>query len=1278
MILKIYAVKVGKIPGIYRKWMQAYEQIQGVKGAQFRSFPYVSEYEDADESDERSLAHAMKLAQLYLEEEVIDENVDDQVDEEEDEEDYVDVPVDLPFGMDDEDEDDDTSNENSMQMQKEMVYGGSSFMTKEDEAIQERKKRDAKNNELFELLQIENPRNGNTPWLELLLQEIGHDKPLFSNDVFTGRYSCTSMYVALLYFVLKPEEVWKRFFLHNIEKTFLERRLKSDFLNSEEYATLKRRFSECAAMDLGEIRYRNMDLSDQQAKSRLVMEPETYKALKAFIKEGNHTLVDVYEELIQNKIYREELLTVTGPYHNPHLKALEEEKEAINSIQELVMQAGGISIELKKALIGQPEAINKLESAFFHKEKEARIGKKKRGPRNVFLFAGPPGVGKTFAAQLFAENMGIPYKRFDMAGYAGKDSVEEIAGISNFWKSSKPGVLTGFVKKNPKCVLLFDEIEKANATVIRLFLQVLDEGKCFDRYYDTDISFEDVIMIFTTNAGKQLYLEQTKENLTLLADSVVSDALRKDINPETNSPYFPPEIVSRLSSHTIIMFNHLKADAIRKVVQKDIIKHLDATEKTYGYDLKTGSDVLAATIQFSASGSADARNATKMAGKVIDRELYDFWALVEEKIGLDNAKAVKKIEWSCDFTTATDEIKQFYQGEKDAVIAVFGKEKPVSCKIFEENNITVKFTLDKEELWQMLQKEHVMLVMLDYAYGINPEDKGLSIADINTIGHEVYDRIKIENGDVPVYITYEEMGYHYTAREKQELCNDGIVAFVNYDELKENLENAYLDECCKNTMETLSLRHQILTYETRNEVDIKNELGRIVFYNFKLETAVDAEDKSTLISDDLRPNKKWSDIYVSDDVKEELIYFIDYMKNPNAYKKKGVRVPKGVLMYGPPGTGKTSLAKVVAAESNVNFLSVSADELLQSGPAYVHHQFRVARKYAPAIFFIDEIDAIGANRGSTGVNSALNALLTEMDGFKTQESKPVFIMAATNLGNAIDPALARRFDRTFFVDLPDADGRKWMLEKMLKKHESMFDISDDELTSIAERSTGMSLAALENIIETALRESIRLNCSVDDAMLDEVFEKCLFGEAREAESQDEIRNTAYHEAGHAMIYMYYGKKPNYMSVVARGDFGGYVLNTEKEHSPNKEKYLQRICAALGGRAAEMEFGYGITPGASADLKTATKIATKMVCELGMYEEEVGLAVVTEENLYRHPTAQKQINQILSEQLAEARRIIAEKREIMKKMVDAVLNNEQKYLTQKELLEIYHGTTGEVS
>ena len=178
--------------------------------------------------------------------------------------------------------------------------------------------------------------------------------------------------------------------------------------------------------------------------------------------------------------------------------------------------------------------IDKIENSFFYSEKEINAGNKKKGPRQAYLFAGPSGVGKTFIAEIIANTLGIPYKRFDMSGYSDKSTVTEILGSSTLYKDSKPGVLTNFVRENPRCVLLFDEIEKACNEAILLFLQILDEGRCYDRYYDRDIDFRNTIVILTTNAGKQLYQNAENENLTLLPDSVIIDALKKDNAPGSN------------------------------------------------------------------------------------------------------------------------------------------------------------------------------------------------------------------------------------------------------------------------------------------------------------------------------------------------------------------------------------------------------------------------------------------------------------------------------------------------------------------------------------------------------------------------------------------------------------------------------------------------------------------------------------------------------------------------------------------------------------------------
>jgi ATP-dependent Zn protease len=258
------------------------------------------------------------------------------------------------------------------------------------------------------------------------------------------------------------------------------------------------------------------------------------------------------------------------------------------------------------------------------------------------------------------------------------------------------------------------------------------------------------------------------------------------------------------------------------------------------------------------------------------------------------------------------------------------------------------------------------------------------------------------------------------------------------------------------------------------------------------------------------------------------------------------------------------------------------------------------------------------------------------------------------------------------VDLPKKEGRKWILEKLLSAHRNMFDISEQEVDSITERSAGMSPANIENVIESALREGIRNNCKVDDDMLDDAFERCRYGEENDRDSEKEIRHTAYHEAGHAVVHLHYGNTPSYMSVVSRGNFGGYVKPEKMGEHPTKEKLLQRICMSLGGRAAELECGYGLTPGASSDLQQATNLAKSMVCAYGMYEDEVGLAVISDEELRYNEKAKQVINQILSEQLKQARQIIREERENLERLVEAVLTSKQKYLTKKDLEGLYHG------
>ena len=392
------------------------------------------------------------------------------------------------------------------------------------------------------------------------------------------------------------------------------------------------------------------------------------------------------------------------------------------------------------------------------------------------------------------------------------------------------------------------------------------------------------------------------------------------------------------------------------------------------------------------------------------------------------------------------------------------------------------------------------------------------------------------------------------------------------------------------------------------------------------------------------------------------------------YIGTGVKAPRGVLLYGPPGTGKTLLAKAMACESGVTFLCTEGNAFLKQyvgqGPEKVHELFRTARKYAPSILFVDEIDAIakqrrgGAGSGATG-EEILTAFLAEMDGFSTDPTKPVFVLAATNFDvepggeRSLDPALLRRFDRTVYMDLPTKEDRVRFLKMKIAKNEA-FCISLEQIDAIALRSTGMSLALLDSAMELALRSAIRQGSTkVTDAILDEAFETFIGGETKKWDAS-QLERVARHEAGHALMCYLGGQTPAYLTVVARGNHGGYMQHAENEGKQiyTLDEILANIRTSLGGRAAEIVYygsRDGISTGASGDLAAATRMARRILCSYGM-DDVFGLAVFdgygngAEWNSRLHEA----VNRILSQQMELTLSIISENKDKIDRLVHALL------------------------
>lgn len=458
------------------------------------------------------------------------------------------------------------------------------------------------------------------------------------------------------------------------------------------------------------------------------------------------------------------------------------------------------------------------------------------------------------------------------------------------------------------------------------------------------------------------------------------------------------------------------------------------------------------------------------------------------------------------------------------------------------------------------------------------------------------------------------------------------------------------------------------------------------------------KSRARLIDSD-KEKVTFADVAGCDESKEEVSEIVDFLKNPKRYQKMGARVPKGILMVGPPGTGKTLLARAVAGEANVPFFSISGSDFVEMfvgvGAARVRDMFEQARRSAPCIVFIDEIDAVGRQRGAGlgGGNDereqTLNSILVEMDGFDTDTG--VIVIAATNRPDVLDKALLRpgRFDRQVMIPLPDQNGR----EAILKVHAKKKRLSPSvDLNLAARNTTGCSGADLANLLnEAALIAARHRKKEIDDFDIEEAREKIFYGrERRRMMSEEDRKVTAWHEAGHALVQALLGDDEmaiHKVTILPRGSSLGSTMFVPKREILNysQRRVLNQICMAMGGRVAEEVQFDDITSGAYGDIRTATKMARHMVCDWGMSplgpvaygenQEEIFLGrEITRTQNYSEETARQidsYIQKIVEEQYGRAKDLISGRKDALDKIAEALLQYET--IEGKHVLEIIeHG------
>ncbi|PJC47509.1 MAG: cell division protein FtsH [Parcubacteria group bacterium CG_4_9_14_0_2_um_filter_35_11] len=435
----------------------------------------------------------------------------------------------------------------------------------------------------------------------------------------------------------------------------------------------------------------------------------------------------------------------------------------------------------------------------------------------------------------------------------------------------------------------------------------------------------------------------------------------------------------------------------------------------------------------------------------------------------------------------------------------------------------------------------------------------------------------------------------------------------------------------------------------------------------------------------IREKVSFDDVADLKEAKEELKEVVEFLREPKKFLEMGARIPRGVLLVGPPGCGKTLLARAVASEASVPFFSISGSEFVEMfvgvGAARVRDLFSLAKKNAPCILFLDELDAVGRLRGA-GLGGGhdereqtLNQILVEMDGFERETN--VILLAATNRPDILDPALLRpgRFDRHVVLDRPDIEGR----EEILKIHSKEKSLAKEvNFREIAERTPGFSGADLANLMnEAAILAARRNKKEITQDELRESIEKVLLGPERKSHvlSQKEKEVTAYHEAGHAILasFMPESEPVQKISIIARGLAAGYTLKlpTEERHLKTKTQFLAELATLLGGYTAEGMTFHQVTTGASNDLRQATDLARKLVMEYGMsklgpiaFGEKTELIFLGKEfgeqrNFSEKIAAEidKEVERFIKEAEKKAQKVLNERKDLLKKIAKLLIKKE---------------------
>jgi cell division protease FtsH len=927
--------------------------------------------------------------------------------------------------------------------------------------------------------------------------------------------------------------------------------------------------------------------------------------------------------------------------NHPSVKNFLSLNEGLSNTLERVKASKILGETLKQKVIGQDQAINSVVKGVLSSSLNAV-----QGPRLILTFAGPSGVGKTFLASMLAkvlrdvEGSAYQFSNYNMESYSEERDASMLFGSGSQYSDSALGLLTTSVRNYPRQVILFDEIEKAHSSVVTSLLSLLDSGMANDKTTQESINFSQCIVIFTSNLGQDTFIKNASEQ-----SLNVFDVLKTAKNPDTGVG-FSPELVNRLAKGYPIIFNPLKVNHLVRLAEEELANSSEnISDVKFNFPMEFPSFLLQSIAPEISVRRLQSSVAKFQADALLGALDY---------VSPDNKNTLIDVTLSSDFQSIEEPIKLLLLDNDTAVNDTLGKSVGENSKT-ELGDVATFHCFEINILKQHLESHKPDAVLIDLEVAHNEETLQSAIKTIL----EFNKRVAIFTFELTEAADPSQTNnLHHEIREHFSLTL-GKDTHQQFDYLILRVRFYLITE---RKVRQITQRHQSLTF---SQSFAKTKKGAsLKLSGFGYEQLVFSEDisNSTLFNYSM-PTLKLEDVIGLNRAKKRLVEVIEWMKNPSKLVMANVKLPTGFLFAGPSGTGKTMLAKALAGECQMPFFSVSAADLSSSYAGgtteNIKQLFDTARKYAPAIIFIDEIDAIGGNRErntSPDSHMVVNTLLTEMDGFN-EAQEPLFILAATNYPRTLDSALLRpgRFDETIMCDLPNKEARTQFFERFMAKHNLYWEPSETEL--LVRRTQGFSSA----LIEQVLRESVYVTVSSEQPVTPEEIQKSItrisYGLPSDTlvMSEEEKIRTAYHETGHLIAYklLFPELHVEFVTIIPREQALGFVATGRPDEYNSNTRYTisRTLQVMLAGRVAEKLYHGSsdlVSTGASSDIEKATHIAMSAIYEGGLSNEigPVNLNMLTkfEESNLLH-IAQENVRQWIEESERDVENLLLENSEL---------------------------------